>query len=367
VAGKWKTSGHPGILKQEDSQGDFRYKAVYRDARGVATSRTFPLLREARDFLAKTRGQRADGTLPDVSKSARTVDELWAHFAKTYENKPSTFASYETRWKAHIGPALGNRRLNSLTRAGIKEFYTDIQRRTSLDTRRKVQQVVHKMLAVAVEDEWLVRNPAHGIKMPGAVVKRQPIALNDAEVEKLAKEVPPRYRALVWTLARTGARPGEITALRVKNLNGKILRIAEATVEVDGRKITGTPKTAKSIRDVPITARLRAELNDHYEAGFANRFDLESYVFTRKDGAQIGQTNLNRRILKPAAERAGIKGFTTYDLRHTAITYWLMKGLSPYKVSKMVGHTTLAMIEQRYGHLIHDELQDEMDRLEAVE
>ena len=42
-------------------------------------------------------------------------------------------------------------------------------------------------------------------------------------------------------------------------------------------------------------------------------------------------------------------------------------GLSPYKVSKMVGHATLAMIEQRYGHLIHDELQDEMDRLEAVE
>ena len=66
--------------------------------------------------------------------------------------------------------------------------------------------------------------------------------LTDDEVERLADEVPPRYRALVLMLTETGARPGEAIALRVKNLNGSV-RIAEATVEVRGKKITGTPKT----------------------------------------------------------------------------------------------------------------------------
>jgi integrase len=163
-------------------------------------------------------------------------------------------------------------------------------------------------------------------------------------------------------LADTGARPGEVIALRVKNLNGSV-RIAEATVEVSGRKITGTPKTRGSIRNVPISPRLRAALRDHYDAGYGNRFDPESYVFTSEGGTQVSQSNLRNRVLVPAAERVGIEGFTTYDLRHTAISLWLLRGLTPWEVSKMVGHTTVGMIEQRYGHLYEGELQKKIDRL----
>jgi integrase len=368
MAGKWQTSRTPGVLKQEDPRGKARYKAVYRDARGVATSRTFPTLRMAKDFLADARIRRATNTLPAVSKGSRTVTQLWDHFVKTFEGKPSTFASYEHRWTNYIRPALGDRRLDSLRKSGIKEFYTDLEERTTRDTRRKVQQIVHKILAVAVEDEWIVKNPADGIKTPQAITKREPRPLTDSEVEKLADEVPPRYRALVWVLAETGARPGEITALKVKNLNGHI-RIAEATVEVSGRKITSIPKTEASVRNVPITTRLRAILKDHFEGidhrerPWVNRFDLESYVFSSEAGKQISQSNFRNRVLVPAAERVGITGFTTYDLRHTAISLWLMRGLSPWEVAKTVGHTDLKMIEQRYGHLYLDPLQEKMDRL----
>jgi integrase len=236
----------------------------------VVTSKTFPRIGQAQDFLAETRQQRRTNTLPDVSKGARTMTDLWDHVAKTYRGKPSTFASYEHRWRNHVLPALGRRRLDSLRRSDIETFYAEVEAETSLDTRRKVQQVVHKMLAVAVRSEWLVKNPADGIPMPGAEVQREVRILTNDEVEKLANEVPPRYRALVCMLADTGARPGEVIALRVKNLNGSV-RIAEATVEVKGRKITGTPKTRGSIRNVPISPRLRAALRDHYDVGYANR------------------------------------------------------------------------------------------------
>ena len=97
-----------------------------------------------------------------------------------------------------------------------------------------------------------MKNPADGIPMPGAEVKREVRILTNGEVERLANEVPARYLALVYMLADTGARPGELIALKVKNLNGSV-RIAEATVEVGGMKITGTPKTKGSIRNVPIS------------------------------------------------------------------------------------------------------------------
>jgi integrase len=364
MAGKWAATKTPGVYVQRDRNGKPRYKAAFRDARGVVTSRTFPRERLAKDYLADIRIRRATNTLPDVSKGARTMSDLWDHVAKTHRGKPSTFASYEHRWRNHVQPALGRRRLDSLRRSDLETFYADVEARTSLDTRRKVQQVVHKMLAVAVRSEWLVKNPADGIPMPGAEVQREPRILTDYEVERLTGEVPARFRALVLMLAETGARPGEITALRVKNLNGSV-RIMESTTEVGGRKITGSPKTKGSIRNVPISPRLRAALRDHYDAGFANRFDPESYVFTSDRGTQVSQSNLRNRVLVPAAERVGIEGFTTYDLRHTAISLWLLRGLTPWEVSKMVGHTTVGMIEQRYGHLYEGELQKKIDRLGA--
>ena len=57
---------------------------------------------------------------------------------------------------------------------------------------------------------------------------------------------------------------------------------------------------------------------------------------------------------------------TVYDLRHTAISLWLIRGLSAWDVAKMVGHTDLKMIERRYGHLYESELGKKMERLSAA-
>lgn len=220
MAGQWGKTKTPGVYVQDGPRGR-KYKAAFRDRRGVVTSRTFPLERLAKDYLADIRIKRAQNSLPDVSKARRTMTELWDHFAKTYRGKPSTFASYEARWTKHIEPRFGRRQLRKLDSDEIEQFYTDLEDRTSLDTRRKVQQVVHKMLAGAVAKKWLTHNPADGIEMPKAMVQRDPRPLTEEEVEKLAKQIPPRNSALVWMLVETGARPGEITALKMKNLTGR--------------------------------------------------------------------------------------------------------------------------------------------------
>jgi len=123
MAGKWEQTNTPGVYVQQGRNGKPRYKAAFRDARGVVTSRTFPRERMAKDYLADIRIRRATNTLPDVSKGARTMTDLWEHFQKTYRGKPSTFASYAHRWRNHIQPAFGKSRLDSLRRSTIEEFY----------------------------------------------------------------------------------------------------------------------------------------------------------------------------------------------------------------------------------------------------
>jgi hypothetical protein len=99
MAGKWEQAKTPGVYVQEGRNGKPRYKAAFRDARRVVASRTFPRIAQAQDFLADMRIRRATNTLPDVSKGARTMTDLWDHFEKTYRGKPSTFASYAHRWR----------------------------------------------------------------------------------------------------------------------------------------------------------------------------------------------------------------------------------------------------------------------------
>jgi integrase len=374
MAGTWVQTkpprGRPGIYVQDTVRGGKRYKVAYRDARGKVTSKTFDCLEDAKAHQDEHAGRRRTGELLDASKARKTAGELWAYFSQTRETrggraiKPSTFASYEARWTKHIQPRFERQRVGEIRREDVKRFLVDLQGRTSLDTRRKVQQVLHKLFAVAVQEGWLTRNPADGIGMPGANVERQPQALTDEQVAKIAAGVPQRYRALVWTLAETGMRIGEATALRVKNLNGSI-RVVENAPEVGGVKVIGTPKTEQSERVVPISPRLRPILSEHVSL-YANRFDSESLVFTAELGGPVSQSNFRKRVFQPAAERAGIlPAPTVHELRHTAISLWLTRGLTPFEVSKMVGHTDLKMIEKRYGHLYESELQKKIDRIGA--
>jgi hypothetical protein len=127
MAGRWQQTKTPGVYVQRDRNGKPRHKAAFRDARGVVTSKTFPRIEQSQDYLADIRIRRATNTLPDVSKGARTMSDLWDHVAKTYRGKPSTFTSYEHRWGNHVQPALGKRRLDSFRRSDLEKFYADVE------------------------------------------------------------------------------------------------------------------------------------------------------------------------------------------------------------------------------------------------
>jgi hypothetical protein len=76
MAGRWEQTKTPGVYVQAGRGGKPRYKAAFRDARGVVTSKTFPRIGEAQTFFAEKRMQRRTNTLPDVAKGARTMTDL---------------------------------------------------------------------------------------------------------------------------------------------------------------------------------------------------------------------------------------------------------------------------------------------------
>lgn len=382
MAGKWEPYERKIMVQRRERtavlKGHARTEVIdvfrlrYQDASGVRCVETFPNITQARARRSEVEVAAQRGVLPDVAAGRKRFEDVWNYFeanriTKTGEViKPSTFASYEVRWRTHIAPELGKRELGKLTRAGIEAFYVRLQQEYGVDARRKAQQIVHRLLDLAVRQGWLLRNPADNIGMPranGATIR----ALTDAEVDAIADKIDPRYRALVILLAESGLRVGEAVALRVRNVNGSIY-VEENAVEVDGERIVGTPKTEGSKRHVPVSPKLRAALKAHYDAAYANRFDPETLVFTTETGAPIRQTNFRAREFQPAARAARIKPVPrVHDLRHTWASNWLTRTgpngerLSLWQVTKFGGWSSTVMVEKRYGHLRIDEAQAEVD------
>jgi integrase len=170
-----------------------------------------------------------------------------------------------------------------------------------------IQSIV---FAFAMDEDRIGRNPADlpRDELPRSQPRKARF-LTETEVGRIGAEVSDRYRALVWTLAVSGLRIGEATALRVGSLDLKAgtIRVTANAPEVNGHKLLDQPpKTARGTRTVDIPTALSAMLAEHLNR-FGNRFDPSSLVFTNERGHPVLQSNFRKNIFGPAAKRAGIE------------------------------------------------------------
>lgn len=112
-------------------------------------------------------------------------------------------------------------------KADIGEFLAELSKTKNAATVERVFRLLHRVLEVAVEEDQLRRNPAHGVKVPDSR-RREARFLTEQEIGAIASQVPERYRALVWTLAISGLRIGEASGF--VELRGDDLDRFRATV-----------------------------------------------------------------------------------------------------------------------------------------
>ena len=137
-------------------------------------------------------------------------------------------------------------------------------------------------------------------------------------------------------------RPPRLRAGRV-DLTRRRLAIVEATSEVRGEIIFGTPKTHQR-RSVPFPRFLTEPL-----AALVTGRAPDDLVFTSPDGHVLRNTNFRRRVFDPAARRAGVPGLTPHELRHTAASLAVAAGANIKAVQQMLGHASAAMTLDVYA------------------
>jgi integrase len=339
-----------------------RYRARYRDLAGKEHARHFDRKADAQLWLDSVTTSVHTGTYVDPKRMRLTVGEWAPQWLTTkVDLKPTTRRGYESALRSRILPEWGSVRLGDVTYHGVADWVARLTRcGLSGASVQHHHRVLSLLLASAVRDGRLARNPAIGVPLPRRA-RGQQVFLTHEQIDRLA-EAAGRDRLAILFLAYTGVRYGEMAALRVCNLN--LLRrralITEAVADVNGHAVFGTPKTHQR-RQVPIPRFLAEELAVHV-AGKAPG----DFVFAAEQGGVLHLRNFRRQCWNPAVRAAGLDGLTPHALRHTAASLAIASGANVKVVQTMLGHQSATMTLDLYGHLLADQLDEVADAMDAA-
>jgi integrase len=172
--------------------------------------------------------------------------------------------------------------------------------------------------------------------------------LTREELGRLLDEAPGKWRPLFDLLAATGLRISEAIALRWSDLhlNGPAPRVQVSRAIVKG--VVGAPKSRHAKRLVPLPNDLAATLHALRPADAPD----DAFVFPGRCGGPSDPGALRRRVLVPAARRAGLSGVGFHTLRHTCASLLIESGLNVLRLQRWMGHHSPAFTLEVYGHLL---------------
>lgn len=290
--------------------------------------------------------------------------------------------------KNHIVPAFGQRRIGSLRAVDIERWVGKLSKKLSPGSVRNIYNVLNKSLKYALRHDWIANNPCTGVELPkdNSEVQDDRCFLTPQQVQILAAALSEKeqwFGLLVRMAAYTGLRAGELAALRIRDIN-QLHRVVEVRRTVARRAgkgwITTAPKSKRSVRDVPLTRSLAAELTE-WIAAHPDRTNPDASLWpgsrnTGKGGAvdwsrtfDIG--NLVKRYFRPLRDSgallsAGIPAaMRWHDLRHTYASVMAAAGRDVRLVSQWMGHSSISVTEKTYVHLFRIDHSSEMDAVEA--
>jgi integrase len=169
-------------------------------------------------------------------------------------------------------------------------------------------------------------------------------------VAALAGTVDGHWEALVLSAAYAGLRWGELAGLRHQQLDleRRTIAVVEQLNETAGRLEWGPPKTAAGRRSVSIPSALAEVLAAHLERPLVSRSGL---VFPSPLAEPLRRSNFTRRVWAPATRSVGLTGLRFHDMRHTAVALAIDQGAHPKAIQERMGHSSITVTLDRYGHL----------------
>ena len=335
-------------------RGGRSWKVCWREG-GHQRSKTFRRKSDAQEFDARMTVAKQRGSMGPAA-SDMTIAELaeqWMRMHVVPNLRLSTAKTYAHAYDTHIGPYLGEVKLNAFGTFQVSEFQRDLFARARYGMATKVMTALSGMFTKAAEWGFLDVNPVRQIKRPPRPAKEPVVPISPRQVEQLITWFTERGRErdalMVELLAYSGLRPGELKALRWADVKKRTITVWRA---FSGDEVRSTKTGAR--RTVKLLAPLRTDLVEYRRR--CGQPDDEALIFTRDDGSFIRAEdwkNWQTRWFAEAAAAVGLPWTAPYNLRHSFASLLIHSDMSVPEIASHMGHS-IEMLLSTYAHVIDE-------------
>ena len=395
------------VLKENESerkQGGYQYR--WRSSDGKRHTVYAPTLNELREKEASIQRDKSDGIRIAVQKiTVNDVYDMWILLKKGLKN--NTFVSYKYVYEQFVRNELGKLKIVKLHKSDVRRFYNYLfdKRELKVITINIVHTVLHQVLDMAVEDDYLRSNPSNSalkeLKKSKNLFTEKRKALTVAEQELFLKflknnRVYSRWYTIFATMLGTGLRVGEALGLRWEDVDFK-----ERTISVNHTLIyynkTGksngysfgvnSPKTKAGERTIPMVESVRKALllekNNQELSGITSKSIVDGYqnfIFVNNWGKVQNLYTLDRAIYsiirdcnKEVLDTAKGKSkenivllpkFSCHTLRHTFTTRLCEANVNIKVIQDVLGHADVSTTLDIYTDVTKDLKKKEFDAFE---
>ena len=300
------------------------YVGRYYDELGKQRSVYAKTQKECAKLLRKA---RPSGNNVKRAKPLSLKDWLltWYNDFKKETLRPSSQRSYEMLMEKYIFPALGKIKLIALTVEQVQIFLNGIK---AGNTRKKLHLTLSACLKKAVVLKKISFNVCDAVELPKVKKeKRRPFEYSE-QVKIL--EIDNKYTQAFFFLCATGLRVGEFLALTEDDFyyDQHFFKVDKAIAN----GMLGDPKSESSNRIV------------YFCDSLLKNFDIKLLGTFTYNSLKLGFARLLKSL--------GIKGVSLHSTRHTFATICHSLGINDKILQTLLGHSTMAMTQDVYTHLL---------------
>lgn len=336
----------------------------YVDGRGVRRAKTFTKKKDADAYHATVNVEVRQGVhMPDsVSVTVAEAAERWISYIELEGRERGTVQQYRQHVDLHIKPRIGREKLSRLTTPRVQAFRDELLSDLSRPMAKKVLTSLKSLLKDAQRRGEVAQNVALGVSVQADRRAKRKLQVgvdipSRAEIKAIVDHLQGRWRPFMLTAIFCGLRASELRGLRWSDvdLDSRMLHVRQ---RADKFNAIGRPKSAAGNRTVPMPPLVANALREWKLACPPGALDL---VFPNGKGNVESLANIVQRGLDPLQVAAGVTvdGTAKYGMhafRHFYASWCINPkpeglGLPPKTVQDRLGHSTIAMTMDTYGHL----------------
>lgn len=366
--------------KKKDGLQQYRVRINYTDSLGKShqIERTAYGLEEAKQLESALLSEYKDKR----SYSRITVKELCDKYAAyhSHDTRRTSHTSTMNILRLRVLPYLADYRIDKLTQPVLAEWKNKIAAENySIATKRNAYAKFSALLNYAVKMEYIPKNPLSvlgNFKSPEQIEKPAE-TLHYYTAEEFLKYITVAKNTAItctdwgyyvfFNIAfYTGARKGEINALKWSDIDGNIMHIRRSiSQKIKGGDIETPPKNKSSYRDLQIPEPLMEILKEHKK-----RQQESSRLFSEEYRICGGERPLRDTSIenknKAFAKAADLPHIRIHDFRHTHASLLVNEGINIQEIARRLGHADVQMTWNTYSHLYPREEERAVEILNKI-